>query len=1022
MKKQKDFEALIWILFSDANARFNTLIEECAHLQDTIMGFVDEHDQINQIIVNTACGDPIPGFSRPVACDPKTDEHYYRSNVKDRAFLNLWNMLGGLILGLSENQKNHREHFHQACRARQSNPDGAVAIYWYISLRGYYLSTVFEHYTQQVGHAHENLIQMLENQAGSLPNPILLRRWSSAAYGEFLSEYSRHVNWESHICVARLQGQGIDEITSKPSHSIVTHTWTHHPTSNTTLFPQILNPTSARRSADEPLKPNRKGENAKLFASIQSAYFYLEQPILFPLLYHECIHINFPSDDKLKDPGDHRTFFGARLAAVESLRIAKFDPIPPYENFWDLYTEEIWNDAIAIALGGRGYLMSLTLQLIGLSGRKDFRHFDLERDVVHPLSELGTRQLRTHEIPYAEMRDDFLWESRLKLGCRLLKQLQLKSNKKHDQASISINSEACDAIEEVIQAWKMAGEAVYDAQGLSEMHKKHWKYRQEVNAWVEETIWQYLKGHVENLDSCRDICSTYSFTSPNTAQLIENAVNNYRHKYLADLAATSANLFRVESTQRLENLAFDVRWVLAKDLIPKLEEQSGSRSYWTENFASWMRHDGGAAFRMGLEWFRIRHSLMDALADIRTNSDELARTESGFAFDSKVMQALMRIPISGVLDDVSTITKVLRRRSITNSPPIRHRTPQEETVLNEIDRIAESMMGRLLGSCPAFDGSSSHEIKVGTITLGVLRPGEFASDGYSSAISKTVVKLQESAQKQKNLAETLTPYNSPLRESPSIESTVVPLVGEYQLMSLVSGSTPVERDFHPNAMPRLLLKPRLVLQAAGGEFSDRSVSGQDLYARVSMIRFKYRWQWTSVMEAIDAHLAQLPAERKIEHYSLYLSSAWEDAILITWHRSEEDLWDGLSELGLNANTTGISMQSSFIVPSPGESSSPDTPSQINGWLEDLQSWAKDSGLVARIYERSGRYDYTIVWKNKNAPHGSQLQACLEGLSEFPQHLWKRVSGLTSSFEKRLFSNSTHAKPPCKAVTHIAVND
>ena len=1003
---------LLWILFSDANSRFNTLIEECAHLQDTIAGLTANPELVRKILSMHAGTEDVRGFSRPVVCDPKAHAEYYDASVRDRAFISLWNSLGGVIKGLDRNQKQHETAYRMV--VRESNqlgvePHASETIYWYVSQRGYFINTAFSHYTAQLEHAHEKLIQMLENQAGTLPNPILLRRWNSGAYGEFLSEYSRHVNWEARTCVDLVLGRkgGTNPLQS------ITHTWAHNPTSLTKYFDVNL-------GGDASTSPPR-APTPRRFAIIRSAYFYLEQPVLFPLLYHECVHINFPDNENVES--NYASFFGSRLEANKSLRLAKFPIELPktYDNFWDHFTEEVWADAMSIALGGRAYLMALALQLFGLSGTGEFNHYRVDDDTMYALDQLGGIRHRKYEVPYPTLDLPFFWEARLLIACDVLKMLSA-TNKDPDARAAKMGA----SVIKLIESWRASGDAAYKEDGTSVEHASWWKYRASLNEWVRETVLKYLTPTVAKLEKSSQVCGTYELTSSNVRKAIAGAVNSYRSKYFHSCPG-QAGVFTLESNHRLENVAIDVRWALAHDIVLQMRSQPEQLASWTGSFANWMRHDGGAAFRIALEACRVRLSLMDGLADHLTADPKNAKPSAGIA------ARLADLDADYLKSDADGRRTLLRRRGLTNSPKILHAREQEKALLAGIDRIADDMFA-------SFVDRASEEVKVGTLSLGVVRPEEFCEPGtpsevqspYLDALGKVERYMTDSVETPAGI-KALARADGHLAHDPDFKPVFIRLVGEYQFLSFTRGSTPVERDAHPGPFsPRMLVKPRLVLQIGGSdlEYEERH---RKLWGRVALIRFKYRWQWADLKQQLDAEVAK-PDDRMLVDYAVFLSSAWEDVILVTWHDKPDQLWSH-EQFGLGIGSRdGVDTQSTFVVPESTYRlvSTQDPIGTHDEWYKAMEHWATNSGLVSRIYRRSGRYDYTVVWSERSDRKGwetvSPLEACTTAFASMPAALWGQVQSMITSYEKRVFDKpkadgAKEPKPyPFKAITHFAIRD
>jgi hypothetical protein len=1129
---------LLWVLFSDANSRFNTLIEECAHLQDTVIGLTSDPELLDRIISACPARNTVRGFSRIVCCEPKKSDEYYHVPVRDRAFLSLWTLLGGLIVALDANQRTHEQVYRRTVMALLAGehagddhempetpwrdqpelPD-ADHLFWYVQTRGYFLTEVFRHYTIQVEHAHEMVIQMLENQPGKLPTPILLRRWNSAMYGEFLAEYSRHVNWEAHRLKAMSEGadepgaDGGDLLTKDLS---LTHTWTHQPTSMAQLFKVMLKSESAG-----PEQPHLRSAPHR-FATIRSAYFYLEQPILLPLLYHECAHIAFsyrrppgPTRSPRQGEGGSGTpardeFMRAREDAVQSLRMVKFPDgraTPRYENFWDHFTEEIWADALAIALGGRAYLVALALQLFGLSGENNFEHFDLEDDTVHELGSLGSATRRMYPEPHPSEEVSFFWEARLMIASSLLELTLPGAGKAPDRPWLDRLAREGDpdavwvvAIRTLLGGYQRSGAKAHDRHGLSARHEELWRFRRQLNIWVHTTTMRYLREPFRELLPRTPVSSTYVQASPQERECLTRLVHAYRLRHMPEqrpLPGSDPRHFLLDPDARLENLPADIRWLVSADVVGALVQEDldalrvariehpeaalpSGRSQriasWSTGYANWMRHDGGAAFRIALEASRLRLSLLDALADAigaypprhtwPVGTDGQPRAPDLLA----PFHELDPTMCAAMAEDRRTVGR-LRRRQITDKPPPQ-RTPPSllerltgwsmqdapdeiplvelalQQALKNIDAQVGRAMTRIQRTFVEY-GDGEGEALVGTISLGVMRPDEIARAPLTPEMdspylaSLASVEAQWRTAHQGHMAEATQPISHAyLRKRPMISGAFAPLLGDYQFVTYAKGTTPVERDFHASTaessfherFTRRLMKPRMVLQLAGRELSTAIAENRPRHwGRLFLIRFKYRWQWIDLVERLEAGY-----EHGLKAYSLLSSSAWEDVLLFIWSETQDMVWRaGREYLGLAPGVeTGMDIQSSFLPPDnccgPG---CPSTRVTSDGpWEARFHDWARNSKLVERIYSRSGRYDYTVIWKTGHAGHGAEgpreapdvLGTCMRGLASIPSDLWRHVSSVISSYESLRWP--THGDPavegvvPFDAVTHFAVKN
>lgn len=1041
---------LLWILYADANSRFDTLIEECAHLQDTIRGLIRRHDIADEFLNNEELrvSDADAGFQRPILRQFRDYGNFHDAPSADQAYLCLWNFLGGLIYGLIANQNSHLDAF-QKCLARlQINKGGLINsedLYWYIATRGYFLKDTFGFYTDQIEHAHEKLVQMLENQVSIPPAPLLFRRWNSAAYGEFLSEYSRQVNWEARTLVKNIRNDVFtatedEHCGSEKKHNnkaaSMTHTWTHHPSSLTKRFTINLENIDGKSGVEQ------------RYAIVQSAYFYLEQPILFPLLYHECVHVNFPKDDITKL--EKNNFFRARLAVVESLRRAEFPGAPNVTNdqFWNHFTEEVWADTMSLALGGRAYLMPLALQVFGDNSGSEFTHYQINEDSPYPIDQWGRVNYRKYEVQYPELSEAFFWEARLLVSCRVLR--AFGRHKRGVKAAESRDDEIYTAVENLIDAWWESGAQAFRDDQTSPEHANYWTYRREINEWVAETLLRSLVDHLPELHGRADICSTYhirpsvdepSDESNGVANLINTNFSAYAQKNLGPGGSETELVLEKAGVHRLENVAVDAKWIASSRIARQLIDMEAAE-HWARNFASWVPNEGCVPYRIALEASRVKMSLFDSLADmldaqessISATVDRQPGIDAGWV-KKRLEIFASRIP-KNLKKDSEFRRKLLRRRGLTASDMVEHRCVDEVRflgkLLNELEVLTDDIM-RL----------SSQAGDAGTLTLGVIRPAEFIRRGneqsndspYAGAFRRVRESFEAAAKGHDKMAGGRT--DSKLSKDKA-RGAVTSLIGEYQFMSYAPDSTPVERDFHPDGAPLMLIKPRFVVHIGGLPLCDLLKVHNGSWGRVSLIRFKYKYQWCHLLRRLECGLRASDGKVARNVYSLYLSSAWEHVVLVTMHELPRDAWR-LDKLGLVAgNCSGVDIQSTYIVPDDvlnsnknnnplnSYSTSQGAVNAGEGWIGKFAAWAEASDLVSLVYKRSGRFDYTVIWKNSGEKkEGWELKACVDGLAKMPSHLWQNITAMLSSFEERSYEHKDSIsinRHDYVAVTHFAVSD
>jgi hypothetical protein len=1017
-------ERHLWMLFSDVNARFNILIEECAHLQDTIYGYFPNESKVRTYIreqEEKTRNDPFlrdAGIYRAVTVNAKIEENYRSIPAWERTSLALWNSLGGLVIGLVVNQDKLRVQFKRAILARLAStsdgPSRQIDVYWFMAMRGYFISQGFQFYTRQLEHAHEKVIQILENRAGNLPAPILLRRWNSALYGEFLSSYSRHINREANWLICRLMGKDDSEIEEERTRSYISHAWSHHPTSTTTEYSVS--------------KQNISGNGEFNFGSIQSAYFYLDQPILFPLLYHECVHINFPHEDISREKFG---FFEDRIAAVEALRFARLGD--SYENFWNHFTEEIWADVISITLSGKSYLAALVLQHFGMSGIHSFSHFDVEKDRIHPINELATEDKKQYEAVYPTEDDAYFWEARLRIALRVCKAIH------GDDKEVN---RYCDSLEELLGLWFTSGQQVFAAERTSNEHQQLWHHRKELNGWAEATVIKFLSTHISKLGSEKGLMKVYRLPADVCKGPIQYTIDAYFERYFlwpprSDLQTSQNNELR------LEDVALYFRWETASMVMERIQCAPEKMDVWIRGYCNWLRSDGGTAVRIGLEWCLARYSLMDFVLDYfrakgRSPSSEDVNTKATpSATDSEDIRSELLQHISADHEITKELVEYwFPQRRFDHSAKV---MPKNMPVFNSsIDKLVKKIEGlatkmlRAIVSMPdgiekergvwpphEVDGKLSHrlaEVKVGTLSLGVMRSPQIDHVGkspYVHEINGISDHAQLSADRRNSF---LTKHGVSHR----VTSHFLPLIGEYNFLTYLEGCTPVERGIYPQSVPHRLTKPRLVLQVLGKGLPNSSEVGKPI-GKVSLLKFQYRWQWYQLWQ-------KLTNDPNVGATQLFLSSAWEDAILVTWHENDQKLMERLYGLVADVDSGVEDSQSNlacFALQKDGTYNKDDKHllsmsfKQDRNWINSLQDWKKQSSRAIRVSIRTGRTDYSLIW-DRNCPDGTVLESCCESIKRLPYSFWQKISTFSTAYEIELKPNGGSVVSNPIAITTFSI--
>lgn len=967
----------MWLLYADINTRTNLLVDECAHLQDTIFGFLEETEWEDLKLEPSQGGD-----RKWFAASIRNQTNYTAKSSQEVSLLNLWNSIGALAAGLDSVQTKVRDRYEKYLNAI-AKPETAsgTEMFWFLSLRGELVHSVFSFYLKQIQHAHETLVQLTENMPGTLPGPLLMRRWASAAYVELLSDYSRQVNWQTQDFMWRYVYGGDDAskaFETWRNYQHLTHTWSHEPTSLTSQHKLNLKDFAG---VEESVTTAR-------FQTIWSAYFYLEQPILLPLLYHECAHYHVDetlfTDSVPKDAGGgiliaDKTLFDMKeeLAAILK-KVAKFQS--PDSNFWRSFVEEVLMDVLAIHLGGKGYLAALALQLTGHSDGTSFSRFDIERDEIIALDEIGQYTREVRAIPYPILTPHYLWEARLGLAIKAYERLNEDADK-----------DMTGGLSELIRQWHRSGEKVFEARLTSSEHRTFWAYRTQINDWVLSVCLAALEPHYirfkqgerapklplrDSLD--RDI-----------AEQICGAIRYYQTNVLGAKEQQSANL--ADSIQRLEDVAVCARWELSKCIVASLNEigtgSGGQPSFgkYTQMYASYMRNDGSSAFRLAYEWLEAQKELARTVSHLLSDPHASSKLQIGKTTCKELLTALNSdLAQTDRLPDKDAIRSRLAHRISLKRRLEAEYLGKDLPILNATLAVVRRKLGEVAA---AFRTCTvpEEQIRVGTLTLGVCRQVAHQRNGAATA-RPLEAALNDAELFHSEAHRLLTKVAT--RDwglIPGFVNQFYPLLGDYSYINYLIGNTPAERDCHPSRTPKLLLKSRLVMQVFGDSHGLQSDKGDRPFARLVQLRFKYRWEWIDLV----ARLRRLHACSA----KLFLSSGWEDAILVLWVHDEADWKWVAKELNLH-HGKGLDSHSNIMLQKiPAGTAETETSDSLVDYLK------ADSG-VNYLARTTGRYDLTVVWRDPNTSALLKVQDFAQMYFALGPGFWHHIGAITTSFEDR----------------------
>lgn len=953
---------ILWHLFSDTATRFNLLVDECAHVQQTIQGHLSH---VDPQVFGLQDADPgaAPAADRPWFPDADSirGDEYHARTPQERALRNLYLTMGALAQALETNEQTFRREFHRVVEHADRPPQTTDAIYWFISLRGHFLNTVFPYYLKHLQHAQEKLIQLLENMPGTLPGPTLMRRWSSGGYGEFLSAYSRQVNSQVQSLLWQYckpsERRSFDDWRS---HQFLVHSWSHNPTSITTR-----NQVSVH---------NGEGADKVTLTTIWSSYFYLEQPILFPLLYHECAH-HF--DDEvaaaLEPCGDRKILRQRDLwfnRVKETAELLK--QVAPFEegnlSFWNNFAGELWSDVISISQCGDGFLAALALQIIGLQSEdKTYSDFDTDKDQRIPLEAIGRRDRRILATPYPTLDLGYFWTARAQFALDTYARLFPAG------ASAGCGNPWYHALKDLLAGWHASGAAAMSEWVASKEHETYWAYRTRLNEWVRSVAWDCMEEFIDSLQPYTTALQAHNEfgLDAQLLELIDRDANAYCRSVTGrDPDPPVATALRPKC--RLEDLCPHIRWASSGPIVDELlarrsgstDADSAPADRWTRIYVEHMVCDGSIGFRLAIEWFAITRDVIAAAVAVKDDADPGKGLPQWEQDHLHALREAIRADYHARwwADGTDAAQREL------------HDLPKA------IHRVTVDRWPRLAGCLAAFKQrttdrlrvfADSGEDNVGSFALGVIRPAHFhRRGGYAKGLRTAERHFENVRTRRQGL----------LREGGFVarasRPAFMPLFGEYNFALFQPGLASINKGFHLNDHPASVVKARAALKVA----ARRPELQPPAFVRVAQIAFRYHWQWV------------LLAEQLGDGADIYLSSAWEDVIVVTYHASYDDHVRALREQGLRQRRW-LDIHSSIGLPAvPGAPVLQQSMPAPVPAMEFAERW---SGFgLGEVLERTGRYDITVEW------HPQTPQQLWLALDSIPAAEWECIESIVTSLERR----------------------
>ncbi|OHC69529.1 MAG: hypothetical protein A3H93_15480 [Rhodocyclales bacterium RIFCSPLOWO2_02_FULL_63_24] len=869
------------------------------------------------------------------------------------------------------------------------------SLYWFIAKRAYVVEITLADSTRVLSHLHDKIAQMLDTTSGSMPVPLSLRRWQSANHEKFLSAYCRDLCVDTAKAMAFLNIPGFDpdscgdndrktyeeRSTRRWKQTVVSHIWNHSATSET--IPLIKGEIATKDSAEA-------GTPAG-YALIRSLYFYLEHPILFPLLFHELGHIHMELDQQeerqLKPtwgttPRDTELFSFLRSSrkAASDLKIgmSRFGIYTIGDEDYQLIATEIWADALGVALGGASFVHALALQIFGqrehtniamgrrpFGGPNDGKYGDNRgHDVWH-------QQLKTlNASEIGEKPAQYFSFARILVAVKLALALYERAERAKDMGKDTEDipfvdglRDSCDAIEELWKRFRSSGDHTYHKDRSSGDHERWWDLYCDANESLAEgcfvhlephigRMWQYAKDHNRH---------AYRFGRGPTDAKLRERIWQFFHSFMEEQPScrdlhdkTVRQDLKEHAPTRLEDAALAMRWASATllfnhatNLHRSIDEDDKVKFSELDKLVDETRWDGLGAFRYLLEWYQLvmakGHSLsLDNLSGLaETNllalfpKTELHNGISATEHLHSLMKSKFMIfflnPRYEWWEKVDEFQGGSDRLAWIGSDA-KKRELFEKYTSEFIEKLKNDLWTR------GFDKIGENgRFPVSVLCLGVLRPSSYI-DAADQVRPMTALNALTNLMKANVMGTTM-------------ECPLFPAIGDYSYVRLESGRTvsnlvSLAEDSFPSKMrsrirepletvPRHFEKPRMLVKIFGtNSLLEANGFGNGEFVRLALIKFQHRSKWLDLLNLLIG-LQRQGADSNCE---LFLSSGWEDVVLLVRHNvmgqlsisdNKGNLYEQINAF-LDVKANELDVQSMLITNMPPEDKPTNSAPQNSG--------------------------------------------------------------------------------------------
>jgi hypothetical protein len=1029
VKKNQNLR-LLWLLFNDCSIRLSIMIDDARSIQTLCLRELSDRKLISKLTCNDS--------EKERNWALKDSEKVVRT--REKAVVDIYQLLESVVGSLESHREqlgtmyltctNDHSYYYDSsdseprARFKSATVDRQTNLVEFVIRRGFVIDQCAEMALRALQLAREKLQQLIENKPGALPAPLAQRRWANALYVNFLENFNARAIKQVVLLDAHIGGYPAGKNVGLTIEQFIA--CDQKASAGTRQFHGI-----GYSSTSWTAKTDYSTKAAKVQQIVtSSSYFYPEQPILLPLLYHEYAHhFQHVSDDARYHPLGFDSAFTKHKSKLAGAYIASdcfSDRADEAQQYCDTFVTELKADVFALAISGIEYLHALFLQIFGI-----------ESVGLQIIVESNDRTLQFNEVAISDVQkfdidnqSSIATISRLFFALEFLLVLRGAQRAKDVPPFDSDEIAFCEALRELCTDY-LNGMGLFGSKHGQVFAKKLFLLNHYLNGPVREMARQIASGFGGALYHGARYHDGQYVAAATTKNALEGTVEKYCNEVFSVLQKSTRSIssesFRLDSSERkgLVNIMSSphkVRWYVSA----RIEEASRAAvergdkevlSKIVNEFAQYFRNDGSVVFRYLLEFVSARRAIsMKFAAELQNKTSTFSSDIEIYEFfvaakhELSLKHGLYERLCRLVFTDEGTVPpfEALAPKKLvellvawTSSPICEEITratngQSENNAVWEIDHAGTKDKLALLDeqlSKPLLSSSTcTLGCPVGMLDLGSINPFYARNNWYGP---RDVFKELH----EKQFFKSIEVLNAKLgsvstgKFKPFFGNTWRS-IGDYNYVSLILGTTPVERDLYiGQALPQLQ-KPRFVVAIGNSNVSElvmteaseqTGATGGDKNRTqtvrvLTLVKTPYRSDWLT--------LENFFKKRGIDKLFVFLSTGWETAIVIWDTDTSVRLWSTLKELNTLYDTHSVFLQE----PNPALCK-----------LDPISGF-KGFGNPDDLNFRTGRYDYGTVLKDLT------VDELFQQFDRLDEDAWKEIEKI--SIEARIAEPS--AKPAERA--------